>query len=95
VFRKVVAAPAAFSAATGTPSIASAIMKAPAATNVVARAAMPAEPVHGETPSSPTLAREPSLDLEWLTHQVSHRLARRLEIERDRLGVRPWRQSSF
>jgi hypothetical protein len=31
------------------------------------------------------------LNLDWITEQVGTRLARRLEIERERMGVRPWR----
>jgi hypothetical protein len=30
-------------------------------------------------------------DVDWITEQVSRRLARRLEIERERMGVRRWR----
>jgi hypothetical protein len=95
VFRKVAGAAPAFPAARATPSIASTILKAPATTHVVARtAAAPETTESGEVAPSP--APEPrKLDLEWLTQQVSSRLARRLEIERERLGVRPWRQSSF
>jgi len=93
VFRKVAAAAPASPAAR--PSIASTIVKTPAATNVVARAAAaPDTTEDGEAALSPAPDSK-KMDLEWLTQQVSARLARRLEIERERLGVRPWRQSSF
>jgi hypothetical protein len=32
--------------------------------------------------------------IDWIAEQVAHRLARRLEIERERMGVRSWRQVS-
>jgi hypothetical protein len=34
------------------------------------------------------------LDIDWITEQVGSRLARRLEIDRERQGVRQWRQVS-
>ena len=33
-------------------------------------------------------------NIEWIAEQVGNRLARRLEIERERMGVRQWRQVS-
>ena len=32
--------------------------------------------------------------IDWIAEQVTYRLARRLEIERERMGVRAWRQVS-
>jgi len=93
VFRKAVATTSVFPATGGPPSIAPTIMKAPAATTVLARTAATPETTEAALPSTPASAQR--MDLEWLTQQVSSRLARRLEIERERLGVRPWRQSSF
>lgn len=40
-------------------------------------------------------APEIPMDIDWIAQQVASRLERRLEIERERLGVRPWRQSSY
>jgi hypothetical protein len=34
------------------------------------------------------------IDIDWVTEQVGNRLARRLEVERERLGVRRWRQAN-
>ena len=67
-----------------------------AASAVIAREA--AAPVQTPTPDQPMHAPASTsavaMDIDWITEQVGSRLARRLEIERERLGVRPWRQVS-
>jgi hypothetical protein len=65
----------------------------PAPTGVIARKPEASAPVskHAHAPA-PAAARDRSLDLDWVTREVSTRLARELEIERERLGVRTWRR---
>lgn len=36
-----------------------------------------------------------TLNIDWIAQQVSSRLERRLEIERERVGVRSWRRSNY
>jgi hypothetical protein len=45
-------------------------------------------------PSSRSWRPADERNIEWITEQVGLRLARRLEIERERMGVRRWRQVS-
>ncbi len=94
VFRKAVAAIPAFHPSKESSSIASTVTTS-APKGVVARMPAAPESTVGEAARTPTEVREAPMDIEWITQQVSSRLARRLEIERDRLGVRPWRQSSY
>ena len=89
VFRKSLAVPAT-PPATDTPSI----TRAP--TSVISRKAeAPASKAKDAPISAPAAARDRPIDLDWMTREVSSRLARQLEIERERLGVRTWRPSSF
>ena len=89
VFRKSLAVPAT-PPATDTPSI----TRTP--TSVISRKAeAPASKAKDAPISAPAAARDRSIDLDWMTREVSSRLARQLEIERERLGVRTWRPSSF
>jgi hypothetical protein len=62
-----------------------AITTQPAA-SVIARTAAPnpAPVAHRAVPTPPH-------DIDWIAEQVGNRIARRLEIERERLGVRSWR----
>jgi hypothetical protein len=47
---------------------------------------------HGSgTPHTGTSTYSHEWNIDWITEQVGRRLARRLEVERERLGVRPWR----
>jgi hypothetical protein len=55
-------------------------------------AAPESQPSESVPPAVPTYPA--AVDIDWITQQVSGRLARRLEIERERLGVRPWRPSN-
>lgn len=59
-------------------------------TGVVAR--MPVAP--DATLLGPASMHEHDPHLDWIAEQVGHRLARRLEVERERMGVRQWRQLS-
>jgi hypothetical protein len=64
----------------------------PAAAGVISRsAATPATHPGQDFAATPDVA----MDIDWITQQVSSRLSRQLEIERERLGVRPWRQSNY
>lgn len=53
---------------------------------------MPAGQDAAPTPAPGTDATE--MDIDWIAEQVGHRLARRLEVDRERMGVRQWRQLS-
>ena len=44
------------------------------------------------TPNAGTSTFSNDWNIDWIAEQVGSRLARRLDIERERLGVRPWRQ---
>jgi hypothetical protein len=50
------------------------------------------EHAHAQGRAPAAAAHNPPIDLDWMTREVSIRLARQLEIERDRLGVRTWRR---
>lgn len=64
----------------------------PAAPGVISRtAAAPASNPGQVFAAAPDVA----MDIDWIAQQVSSRLERRLDIERERLGVRPWRQSNY
>jgi hypothetical protein len=56
------------------------------ASSVIARTAAPSAAAAPHRPI-PT----PPHDIDWIAEQVGQRIARRLEIERERLGVRSWR----
>jgi len=43
---------------------------------------------------SPAVKYAGDTEIDRISAQVEDRLARRLEIERERLGVRPWRQAN-
>ncbi|MEP6620363.1 MAG: hypothetical protein ABJE47_13650 [bacterium] len=58
--------------------------------DVVARTAEAPQPATSDAPWSYTDDR----NIDWIAEQVGNRLARRLEIERERMGVRQWRQLS-
>jgi hypothetical protein len=60
--------------------------------SAVSSAQTTASPHLNATESAGTHPNEPSID--WIAEQVGNRLARRLEIERERRGVRQWRQVS-
>jgi len=47
---------------------------------------------HPHAPPAQPGARDKPIDLDGMTREVSRRLARQLEIERERLGVRTWRR---
>jgi hypothetical protein len=58
-----------------------------AAPSTIARA--PASPV--ASPHASTPVRADAAHIDWIAEQVGNRLARRFEIERERMGVRSWR----
>lgn len=49
---------------------------------------------HGATSSQGEAGHADDWNIEWIAEQVGKRLARRLEIERERTGIRPWRQAN-
>lgn len=77
---------AAASTTGGTPATAATTTSA-VTTPLVARSATTSSH-HAPAAARPT---QHALDLDWVAEQVGQRIARRLEIERERLGVRSWR----
>jgi hypothetical protein len=59
----------------------------PSPPQVIARTADDRHPV----PLAGTSTSSYEWNIDWITEQVGRRLARRLEIERERMGARSWR----